>query len=306
VNPVETVLGPRDGSRFDVVNAHDHVWIADAPEGCPRLDDEAVSLAELRDLRAAGGAALIDCQPGGCGRDGRVLRRLMRGSRVAIVASSGFHLRRYYPAGSGPWDKRAAALDLFLAELRDGLVEAPEARAGVVKCAWTGAGGQERELLAAAFEAARLADAPLVVHTERGERVQELCELALAADLSPWRVQLSHVDKRPDPALHLELARAGFMLGYDSFLRPKYRPEEGVWRLLRALLEERLWRHITLGLDLVDIRAWHVRGGPGLRALPGEVLDRLRREGAGTVVLRALAGQNAVRLLAGQSARPVA
>jgi 5-phospho-D-xylono-1,4-lactonase len=291
------VLGPRDGKALRVVDAHAHTWISGAPEGSPELADEALALSELRDLRAAGGSALIDCQPGGCGRDGRVQRRLMEGSGIAIMAATGFHMRRHYPAPGGPWADPVGAHALFVGELRDGLREAPDARAGVVKCAFTGAAGVERELLQAALLAARVEDAPVIVHTERGQAVEELYEHVSAAGVPTGRVQLSHVDKRPDLGVHLELARAGFVLGYDTFLRPGYDPERRVWPLLHALVEERLWRQITLGTYLVDLCAWRVAGGPGLRALPLDVVDRLRREGVGQEALAALAGGNAVRLL---------
>ena len=299
------MLGPRDGGALRVVDAHAHVWISGAPEGAPRLDDEALALHELRELRASGGSALIDCQPGGCGRDGAVLRRLMEESGVAIVAVTGFHLRRYYPAGVGPWVDPEHALDLFVSELTQGLREAPEARAGLVKCAWTGSGGEERVLLDAALGAARREGAPVLVHTERGRAVERFCELVADAGVAPGRVQLSHLDKRPDRALHLELARAGFVLGYDTFLRPSYEPEHGVWPLLRALVDEGLWRQATLGTDLVEHSRWHAAGGPGLRALPLEIVERLRREGVEGAPLQALAGGNAIRLL-GQSAEVAA
>ena len=294
---IETVLGPRDGDGLRVVDAHAHVWIAGAPRGSPELADQSLALRELRDLRAFGGRALIDCQPGGCGRDGLVLRRLMRDSGVAIVAVTGFHMRRHYPGGGGPWGDPDGAVALFLRELREGLCEEPTARAGVVKCAWTGMPGVERELLRSVLHAARTAGAPLLVHTERGHAVEQLCDLIQAAGLPPGRVQLSHVDKRPDHGLHAEMARAGFVLGYDTFLRPRYDPEQGVWPLLRAMVDDGLWRNVTLGTDLVEHAAWRVAGGPGLRALPLGVLARLRREGMEGEPLDALAGGNAVRLL---------
>ena len=300
MNEVQTVMGPRDAERLEVVDAHAHLWIDGVPDGRPVLADEPLALEELRDARVAGYSALVDCQPGSCGRDARVLRRLMAGSQVAIVASTGFHLRGWYRPGEGPWAEPGAAFGHFLAELTEGLREEPDARAGVVKCAWTGNDdADERELIAAALEAARAAGAGVVVHTERGAHVERLCELVLDAGLAPGRVQLSHIDKRPDPGLHLDLARTGFVLGYDTFLRPKYRPEQNAWVLLTDLLAEGLWRQVTLGLDLVDHAAWRVCGGPGLRTLPRDLLARLRREGAGERALRAVAGRNAVRVLAG-------
>jgi phosphotriesterase-related protein len=213
-------------------------------------------------------------------------------------------MRRHYASDEGPWRDPDWARDEFSAELRRGLREAPAVRAGVIKCAWTGAGGVERELLLAALDAARGADVAAIVHTEQGQAVVELAALVADAGFDPAAVQLSHVDKRPDPALHAELARAGFVLGYDTFLRPKYDPERRVWPLLRSMVEAGLSAQVTLGTDLVDTAAWRVGGGPGLRALPRGVLAQLRREGVDEEVLAGLAGGNALRLLARRSGVP--
>jgi 5-phospho-D-xylono-1,4-lactonase len=294
---VDTVLGPRALDSLRVIDAHAHLWISGSPPGSPRLADEQLALGELRSLRAAGGDALIDCQPPGCGRDARVLRRLMSGSGVTVVAVTGFHLRRHYREPGGVWADPDGAHELFRHELGVGLEEAPQARAGAVKCAWTGEPGVERELLGAAVEAARSEGAPLIVHTERGHAAEELAELVTAAGLPPGRVQLSHMDKRRDLGLHLELARAGFVLGYDTFLRSRHDPERGVWPLLHGVLDAGLWGQVTLGTDLVEVADWCTGGGPGLRALPFEVAGRLRREGVDGRALAALAGGNAARLL---------
>jgi predicted metal-dependent phosphotriesterase family hydrolase len=56
------------------------------------------------------------------------------------------------------------------------------------------------------------------------------------------------------------------------------------------LIAEGLWKQVTLGLDLVDVRDWHVRGGCGLRAIPTVVLPRLRREGASDEAVKTLGG----------------
>ena len=96
-----TVTGPIDPGEAGITDAHNHLWIAPV-EGVtgivPVLDDENAITSELRLYRAAAaGGTIIDCQPPGCGRDGRVLRRMAEASGVNIVACTGFHLRRYYP-----------------------------------------------------------------------------------------------------------------------------------------------------------------------------------------------------------------
>jgi predicted metal-dependent phosphotriesterase family hydrolase len=284
------VIGP------PLVDAHCHLWIHPARERAPHVADEEAALAELRDFRAAGGVAVIDCQPGGCGRDARVLRRLAEGSGVTVVCSTGFHLERYYEPGEGPWADPAGAQERFARELRSGATEEPAVRPRVVKCAFTGQGGRERELLRAAFAAAHEAGAGIVVHTEHGHAAEELAGLAAASGVDPGSVQLSHLDKRPDRELHRSLAHAGFVLGFDTFARPKYEPERRALPLMLSLLEDGLARQLTLGLDLADAAGWRARGGPGLRLLSA-LADRLREAGVDEADVRAVAGGNALRLV---------
>jgi len=294
-----TVTGLLPAGDVGVAEAHGHLWI-DAPvPDAPALTDQQAAATELALFGAAGGTLVVDCQPGGCGRDGRALARLSARSGVAVVAATGFHLRRYYAEGSGPWAHASAdAAGVFARELTEGLREAPGVRAGVVKAAWTGEGGRGEDLMRAALTAARAIGRGLIVHTEAGARVEALPRLIEEVGVSPGRVQLSHVDKRPDAGLHRELARAGYLLGYDTFLRPTYEPERGVWPLLHAMIDDGLWRQITLGLDIVDAGLWAARGGPGLRAIPLAIMARLRRDGVGDEVVPALGGGNVARLLA--------
>ena len=246
--------------------------------------------------------AVLDCQPGGCGRDARVLRRLAKASGVDVICSTGFHMERHYSPGEGPWADPAEAYERFAGELRFGTEEEPATRPGIVKCAYTGAGGREAELMRAAFGAARDAGAAVVVHTERGQAAEGLTTLADEMGLDAGSVQLSHVDKRPDRDLHRSLARAGFVLGFDTFARPRYQPDSRAWPLLLGLVEDGLATRVTLGLDLADASGWGVRGGPGLRLLAG-LAGRLEGAGVDEADVAALAGGNALRLVgAGQSA----
>ena len=292
MSPV-TVLGPADVAP-GIVEAHAHLYVDPAGPG-PVLRDEALSVAELASFGEAGGALVVDCQPGGAGRDGAALARIARAAGVGVVASTGFHLRRYH-AGGAPWSHPESARERFEHELGEGLEEAQGVRAGIVKSAWTGEDADEAELLRAAVAAANAHDRGLVVHTEPEGPLDGLVATLSDAGAAPGRVQLSHIDKRPDAGLHRELAAAGHVLGYDTFLRPKYRPDEHVWPLLESMLEEGDTR-ITVGLDLVDPAAWRAAGGPGLRAIADTVIPRLRALGADDGAVERLTRGNALAVL---------
>ncbi|WP_052890119.1 hypothetical protein [Thermogemmatispora carboxidivorans] len=301
---IQTLGGPHPARSIAVADAHAHLWLQSEVDGNPVLHDEELALAELADFASVGGSLVVDCQPGGAGRDERVLMRLAQASTVAIVAATGFHLPRYYPPGKGVWSlSEQEAFDFFARELASGMDLTPGVRAGVVKCAWTGKSSHEMGLMQAALTAARQLDAGVVVHTEAGARVEQLIRVIEACGVSPGRVQISHIDKRPEYSLHRDLARAGYVLGYDTFLRPKYDPERRVWPMLLRMVQEGLWTQITLGLDLVDSSQWYVRGGPGLRTIAKQLLPRLHQAGVSDTALQALGGGNIARLLARRHGR---
>jgi phosphotriesterase-related protein len=295
---VRSVLGPVAVPAGAFVDAHAHTWI-DAPAearaaGLPALTEAAAVERELAAFAAAGGAALIDCQPPFCGRDLQRLRRCQRATGVAIVACTGFHLPAWYAPGAPPW---AWPVERAQARFADELAVGD---AGAVKAAHDGGAGDPRVqgLLEAAARAATAARVPLVVHTERGAAVEAAAELLIAAGAEPGRVLLCHVDKRPDVALHAELARAGFRLEYDTFVRPKYAPDAGVWPLLEAMLAAGHAESIAVGLDLADPALWAFGGGPGPRALTHDIPARLRALGVAEPDVLALCGGNALELLA--------
>lgn len=282
-----------------IVDAHCHLWICPPPDAeGPRLADESLAEGELRAFRGAGGVAVIDCQPGGAGRDGRVLKRLTEATGVEIAPATGFHLPGYYGGGETPYESDPGELaERWVMELTEGLAEEASLRARVVKSAWTDSGEpRERELMTAAAQAAERGGGALVVHTERGAGAERLADLLTETPLPPGRVQISHVDKRFDPGLHLELARAGFVLGYDAFLRPRYRPLDTTWPLLRELAAAGLWSQVTVGLDLVDSALWSARGGSGLPVIARSILPSLRAQ-IGEEPAHAAVGGNALRLL---------
>ena len=301
---VRSVLGPVPVPRGMAVDAHEHTWI-DAPAaaraaGLPALTELDAVAGELQSFAAAGGGALLDCQPPFCGRDARRLRELALRSDVAIVACTGFHLPEWYEPGSAPWSwAPGRAQDEFARELEIAVAECDNVRAGAIKAAHDGArrDPRVRDLLKAAAATSARTGAPLVVHTERGERVEELAALLTEAGADPGRVLLCHVDKRPDPVLHEELIATGFRLEYDTFVRPKYAPEEHVWPLLERMVAAGHASSIAIGLDLADPALWAFRGGPGLQALTCDIPDRLRTAGVADDDVLALCGGTVLDLL---------
>lgn len=301
---LQTVGGLVPLEEITLVDGHAHVWINPpkgvAPKSHLVLNNPQRIEAELNDFRSAGGTMLIDCQPGGCGRDARMLAKLSEVTGLHITTTTGFHLSRYYPAESWLWSvSERAAVEYFANEVTAGVQENGEVLATTIKVGYSGKiEGQSRVLMEAAAEAARQTGVALLFHTEQGENVEELPQFFEDRGVLANRLYLCHMDKRPDIGLHRELAQAGILLGYDTFARTQYSPELNVWPLLLAMVRAGWEDQIALGLDLARSSMWqHYQGMPGLIYLPDRVLPRLHHEGLNETSVAKLVGGNVARFL---------
>ncbi len=301
---LQTVTGLIPLEDVKMADGHAHLWI-DPPKGVsPQaqliLNNPYLIEAELKDYRSAGGTTLIDCQPGGCGRDARMLKKFSEASELHVTTTTGFHLSRYYPSGYWLWSaSEQAALEYFVNELTAGVQENDEILATTIKVGYKGKiEGQTRILMEAAAEAACQTGAALLFHTEEGANVEALPTFFEDRGVAINRLYLCHMDKRPDFGLHCELAQAGALLGYDTFVRTSYKPQKNVWPLLLEMMRGGWVENIAVGLDLARSSMWrHFDGGPGLVALPDSILPRLHREGFSESVISKLIGQNVTQFL---------
>ncbi len=302
-----TVRGPIFRAQMGLTDAHGHLWIrkvAGSPDpSAPVLDDYEAIQKELVEFYLAGGRTVIDCQPGDCGRDVNRLVQLSISTDVHVVACTGFHLERYYPVGHWLWSAtEQAAQAFFYGELSGGVRESlhgeQPVRAGVIKIAIAKAPAAPTiRLMCAAASASREAVVAILVHTERGAWVEHLPTFFSDRGVSPAKLILCHVDKRPDFQLHCELARAGALLVYDTFLRDKYQPDKNVWPLIEKMVAAGLEEHVALGLDAADRSLWRFAAGPGIAYLPNTIVQRLFQMGLTSRQIRRLTDENLAQAL---------
>ena len=146
---VTTVLGGISPETLGFCQMHEHIMLR---KGVPAsldpalmADDIEKSTQELSLLRAAGGCTVVDAQPIGCGRMAAELAEASRRSGITVIASTGFHVRRFYPSEHWLFDMTETDLEkLFCREITDGMYEncdlvfsgeATKHRAGIVKAA---------------------------------------------------------------------------------------------------------------------------------------------------------------------------
>ena len=306
---MRTVLGEIPYQSLGITDAHNHVWIDPIPgadPAAPVLDQYGKISAELKLYREAGGGSLLDCQPGGCGRNANQLFELSGATGVHIIACTGFHRQKYYAAGH--WLFKTSpeqATQYFARELTSALEETKDqpqtVRAGFIKIALESAWDDSFQPgLEAAAEAAHQTGSLVEIHTEKGGLAEKVAIYFEDHALSPGQLVLCHMDKRPDPGLHVELARFGVLLEYDTFYRPKYEPESRLWTLIENMVEAGLSKHVALATDMAEAGMYKTIGdGPGLASLPTEIKMRLVKMGISESSIQQMLGGNIARRLAG-------
>lgn len=217
---VMSVTGPVDAADLGVVLPHEHVFANLVREyrGTGLLNDEHLARMELTALRAAGGSTLVDLTLDEIGRDPGALRRVAEATGVTIIMGCGHYRDPYLDRD---WfDRHAvdAIADELVRDIEEG-VGGTGIRAGVI-----GEIGADKSYVSAAeersFRAAARAQlrTGLTISTHAARWPVGLDQLALltAEGVDPRRVIIGHADTVPLPEYHLELARSGCYVSFDS------------------------------------------------------------------------------------------
>lgn len=304
---VETVTGRISAGELGFCQPHEHLFVRRTPasEANPalRIDDEALSARELEAWRAAGGDTLIDCQPGGAGRDIHALRRLSEKTGARIVAVTGYHMPIFYPAGHWVFTEPVERLqERFLRELIEGATDdenEPPVRPGAVKAAIgkDGPVGRFAACLRAAAGAAARAGVPLILHTEYGAGAVQAVAVCEAEGLDPARIAVCHVDRQAtERTIHEEVVRTGAYLEYDTIARYKYHDDESEVRLIKHMLSLGYGDRLLMSLDTTAARLASYGGAPGLSFILRDFIPMLKGAGVSDAGIAAITSENPRRL----------
>jgi predicted metal-dependent phosphotriesterase family hydrolase len=315
IGRVRTVLGDIEPAALGRTDYHEHLFQVTPLLPGDELDDEDLSGAEARLLRAAGIDAMVEATPTGLGRDPAATARISASTGLGVVLMTGAHREAHYPGGHwlttlGP----ARLAERFTADLLDGApaadgpggsapARAPggePVRAGLLKAGigyWS-ISRFERDVLDAVAAAHRATGAPVMVHLEHGSAAVEVLEILAAGGVRADRVVLAHVDRNPDPVLHAELAAMGAYLGYDGMARTREWPDSVLVDCLLRVAALGGARRVLLGGDVARRTRYVAYGGmPGLAYLPARFVPRLEREG-GAELVRTVLVDNPAKALA--------
>jgi phosphotriesterase-related protein len=314
---VTTVLGDIPAGALGFCQSHEHLYLAKgksfevSPVLC--IDDPAKSTQELLAYRTAGGGAVVDAQPVGCGRDAERLKDISRESGIHIIASTGFHKLDFYPEDHWIFtyspDKLAL---LYIEELKSGMYgdcdtrePSPEIkthiRAGQIKTALDACGLTKdyQKLFSAAAAAARETGAPLMAHIEAGADPIGLADYLCGEGVDLKRVIFCHMDRAtPDLSVHAEMCRRGITLEYDTIAREKYHSNARETEITLHMLAQGSENQLLMGLDVTRARLRCYGGAPGLDYSLREFLPALKRAGVTETTLEKIFVTNPARVFA--------
>jgi phosphotriesterase-related protein len=315
---ITTVLGDIAPSALGFCQSHEHLSIArDCPlAGGPQkcIDDPEKNITELALYFFAGGRALVDAQPVGCGRDASMLSLVSEKSGVHIIASTGFHKLSYYPE-----DHWLHSIDedeltsLFINELNQGMCmdgdialpsQQGNAKAGQIKTALDTEGLSPRyqKLFIAAVAAAKVADCALMVHIERDSDPRQLASFLTKQGLSQDSVIFCHLDRAvADINVHREICDQGIYLEYDTIGRPKYHDDEKETAIILELLKSGYEKQLLMSLDTTRTRLASYGGIPGLDYILNVFIPLLLQKGIEETQIRSFFIENPAQVFARES-----
>lgn len=282
---VRTVSGDVTPDELGRVDVHEHLLMATPALPGEELTDVEAATAEAQLVRGAGIDTVVELTTLGLGRDPQGLRAIADASGLRIVMATGVQ-----HDGHHPFDDPLR--DWSLETLVDRMAADVEAGTGGVRCGMLKVGTSywsispfERRNLEAAAEVHSRTGAPITCHLELGTAALEVVAFLAERGVAPDRVILAHVDRNPDPGLHLELASAGAYLGYDGWGRTRHNPDSLLLDCLLTVVESGAAERIVLGADTARASSLRSRGGlPGMDYLPRRVVPRLRAIGGGSLV----------------------
>lgn len=299
-----TTLGRKAAADLGAILPHEHVFVDlrtwDKPGYGEGNAPDVIALMgpEIDKARRAGVTALVDCAPVGVGRRADILKAVSEAAGFPLVVPTGVYREPWIP----PWVHEASEVTLtewMLNELQ-GEIESSGVQAGFIKLSAgdDGITATETKVLRAAAKAAAPVNAVIGSHTIRGQVVREQLDIIEAAGYTPRRFIWIHTQAEPDFSLHLEMARRGAWIEYDSIGNPD--EDEKFIGMIQRVLDAGFGDQLLLSHD----RGWYDPAQPGggtpkpFTYLTETFLPKLKAAGVPEETVKKLVQENPFRAFA--------
>ena len=291
-----TTHGAKSADQLGMILPHEHVFVDlrtwDQPGygQAEAADVIALMQPEIEKIKAQGVTALVECSTVGVGRRADIDKAVADATSFPIVVPTGVYREPWIP----PWIHEASedALAEWMRGELEGEIEQSGVQAGWIKLSAgdDGITATEAKVLRAAARAASRVNAVIGSHTIRGRVVKDQLDIIEAAGYTPDRFIWIHTQAEPDFDQHLEMARRGAWIEYDSI-----GSKDDAWYIdhILKVLEAGLGNHLLLSHD----RGWYDPAAPGRDLKPythlnAVLVPKLRAHGVDDVTMRQLTHTN--------------
>lgn len=293
----ETVLGRVSEKEMGHTQPHEHLYIVGTIDQirCEEIciNNFPASMEELKMYRNAGGGSVVDANPIATGRDGLALKDLSRLTGVQIIATTGFHIPKFYPKNHWIWDASAEKLaDLFSDELENGMYQdgtwywpeyQTDCKAGLIKAMINREGlrnPQTVKLLKAAGMASRRTGTSVMLHTEGTDVLETIDLLAGELGVPENKLLVCHVDRQAeDYSIHEAVASTGVYMEYDTITLFEFHNVASEVKLLRHMIEKGYLKQLLLSTDPTTDRLKSYKGTVGIDYILTEFIPILQESG---------------------------
>ncbi len=303
---IATTLGLKSSTELGMILPHEHIFVDlrtwDTPGYAQAEVEEVIQLMAPEFIRAqaAGVTAIAECSTVGVGRRADIDRAVSEAANLPLVIPTGIYREPWVP----DWAHAASEAKLaewMLSELQDE-IEKSGVQAGWIKLSASDDGltACETKILRAAATAGRETNAVIGSHTIRGRVVRDQLDIIEAMGYAADRFIWIHTQAEPDFELHLEMARRGAWLEYDSIGNVDGESDEYHVQHIQRLLDAGLGDHLLLSHD----RGWYDPARPGggvpkpYTYLSEKFLPKLRAAGVNEATIHQLTHANPFRAFA--------
>ena len=299
-----TTLGRKSASEIGIILPHEHVFVDlrtwDKPGYGEGAAPDVITLMgpEIEKAKRSGVSALVDCAPIGVGRRADILKAVSEATGFPLVVPTGVYREPWIP----PWVHEASeeALIAWMRGELEGEIEGSGVQAGFIKLSAgdDGITATEAKVLRAAAKAAARVNAIIGSHTIRGRVVRDQLDIIEQAGYTPNRFIWIHTQAEPDFDLHLEIARRGAWIEYDSIGNPDEDAKFIGW--IQRVLDAGFDGQLLLSHD----RGWYDPAQPGggkpkpFTYLTETFLPKLQAAGVPAETVRKLVQENPFRAFA--------